>query len=504
MNINYKTAHPLIALSLCMGACTPGIQKKSNKQKPNVIYFYFDDLGYGELGCYGQTKIKTPHIDQIASEGMRFTQHYTTFPVSAPARCALLTGKHAGHSFIRSNYTFAYYNDDLESGQMPLPEGQVTIADIMKQAGYTTGAIGKWSLGMPDSPGSPELHGFDYFYGYQNQTHAHNYYPDHLWENGVRVPVNNKFIRVHSNIPVGSPDEAFEAFKGTEYSIDMMTEKALKFIRDNKGKPFFLYLPFITPHLSLQAPDEAVNEYIGQWDEQPYYGTRGNGYAPCKYPLSTYAAMITYTDKQIGRMMALLKELGLDDNTIFMISSDNGPATGGGTNRRFFNSSGGLRGGKMDIYEGGIRMPFIVRWPGKVPAGSISDFPSAQFDMFATLSELTGEKMNWKTDGVSLLPTMMGNPEKQKQREYLYFEYTDVNGQQAIIKNGRWKGVKTNVKRGNTNWEVYDLKNDLAESNDLAAEHPDMITEFERIVLKEHKRATVVEWEFVNKNWPKL
>ena len=203
-------------------------------------------------------------------------------------------------------------------------------------------------------------------------------------------------------------------------------------------------------------------------------------------------------------MMALLKELGLDDNTIFMISSDNGPATGCGTDPEFFNSSGGLRGGKMSLFEGGIRMPFIVRWPGKVPAGSISDFPSAQFDMFATLSELTGEKMNWKTDGVSLLPSFLGQPKKQQQRDYLYFEYVDEGGQQAIIKdNGRWKGVKMNVKRGNTTWKLYDLTNDRAESKDLAAEHPEMIEEFEAIVLKEHQRATITEWEFVNKNWQK-
>lgn len=466
------------------------------KQKPNIIYIYADDLGYDELGCYGQQKIKTPNLDRIAKEGMRFTQHYTGTPVCAPARCMLMTGKHGGHSYIRGNYELGGFEDSTEGGQMPLPEGTFTIAKLLKQAGYITGAIGKWGLGMANTTGDPNRQGFDYFYGYLDQKQAHNFYPTHLWENGKWDTLDNPFIYVHRPIPKNSPDTAFDYYKGKDYSLTKMAEKTLHFIRQHKNEPFFLYLPYTGPHVSLQAPDEAVKEYIGLFDEKPYYGE--HGYAPAKYPLSTYAAMITYMDAQVGKIMALLKELKLDDNTIVMFSSDNGATFNtGGVNTEFFNSVGGLRGRKQDLYEGGIREPFIARWPGKIPAGKVSDLISVQVDMMATLSDITGVKAP-ENDGISFLPTLLGKEEQQKKHTYLYFEFPEKGGQVAI-RMGRWKGVKSNMKKNkHAPWELYDLAMDEKETTDIASQHPELVQQFERILQKEHQPSHLRDWEFVD------
>ncbi len=471
---------------------------KLSATKPNIIYIYADDMGYGELGCYGQHKIKTPNLDKMAAEGMRFTQHYTGAPVCAPARCMLMTGKHSGHSYIRGNYELGGFEDSNEGGQMPLPENTFTLAQMMKNAGYVTGAIGKWGLGMGDNTGDPNKQGFDYFYGYYDQKQAHNFYPTHLWENGKWDTLRNPFFTVHRSIPVGAPDSAFNNFKGKDYSVTKMAEKTLKFIKEHKDKPFFLYLPYTGPHVSLQAPDEAVQEYIGQFDEKPYYGQ--NGYAPCKYPLSTYAAMITYMDKQIGRIMTLLKELKLDGNTIVMFSSDNGSTFNtGGVQPEFFNLTGGLRGRKQDLYEGGIRIPFIARWPEKIQSG-VTNLISTQYDLMATLSDLVKVKP-LPHDGISFLPTLLGRSEKQVLHQYLYFEFPEKGGQVAI-RIGNWKGVKSNMnKNKNAPWEIYDLKNDMAETTNLAAQHPELIKRMEEIVKKEHMRTHLRDWEFIDKRF---
>ena len=466
------------------------------QQKPNIIYIYADDLGYGELGCYGQQKINTPNLDQIAREGIKFTQHYTSAPVCAPARCMLMTGKHSGHSYIRGNYELGEFGDDQEGGQMPLPEGTFTIAKLMRQAGYTTGAIGKWGLGMNATTGDPNKQGFDYFYGYLDQKQAHNYYPTHLWENGKRDLLNNYYIQVHRPLPKDASDTAFNYFKGKDYSLTKMAEKTLAFIRQNKNKPFFLYLPYTAPHVSLQAPDEAVNEYRGKFDEKPYRGEKG--YASTLYPLSTYAAMITYMDKQVGSIMKLLKELGLDSNTLVLFSSDNGATFSvGGTDTGFFNSVAGLRGRKQDLYEGGIREPLIARWPGKIPAGKTTDHVSVQFDLMATLSELTGVKA-LPNDGISFLPTLMGKEKNQKKHDFLYFEFPEKTGQVAI-RIGNWKGVKSNMKKDrNASWEIYNLATDTNETTDVAPKHPELVNQMEVIMKREHQSAHIKEWEFVD------
>lgn len=466
------------------------------KKSPNIIYIYADDLGYGELGCYGQQKIKTPHLDKMAKEGMRFTQHYTGAPVCAPARAMLLTGKHGGHSYIRGNYELGGFEDSLEGGQMPLPEGIATLPKMLKHAGYTTALTGKWGLGMNNSSGSPLNHGFDYYYGYLDQKQAHNYYPSHLWENDHWDTLDNTYMNVHKRLDSAKATDAdFEYFKGKDYAAAKMTEKALRFIDKNKDKPFFLYMPYTIPHAALQAPDEYVQKYIGLFDEKPYYGNRG--YSSTKYPLSTYAAMITYLDDQVGIIMKKIKDLGLDENTIIMFSSDNGTTFNGGTDAVFFNSADGLRGLKMDLYEGGIRMPFIARWPGKIPANKTSGLVSVQYDLMATLAELTGQKIS-NTDGISFLQELYGNTAKQIKHEFIFFEYPEKGGQVAI-RMGDWKGVRTNVKKDrNAAWQIFNLKTDRNETTDVAAQHPELVKQFNAIQKREHQSAHIQEWEFIN------
>lgn len=474
---------------------------QTEAQMPNVIYIYADDLGYGELGSYGQEKIKTPNLDKIAREGMRFTQHYSSAPVCAPARCMLLTGKHGGRSYIRGNYELGDFADDKEGGQMPLPEGTFTLGHLFQNAGYVTAAIGKWGLGMSNTTGDPLKQGFDYFYGYLDQKQAHNYYPTHLWENGQWDTLRNPVIDVHKKVDsTHATAEDFAYYRGVDYAITEMSEKAVSFIQANQNKPFFLYLPFTIPHVSLQAPENYIQQYVGQFEESPYYGQQR--YAPTPYPLSTYAAMITYMDAQVGVIMETLKALGLDEDTIVMFSSDNGTTFNGGVRADFFNSVSGLRGLKMDIFEGGIRVPFIARWPNEIPSGTTSDLPSVQYDMMATFADLTQQTGPENTDGVSILPTLLGHAENQQGRPFLYFEYPDKGGQIAV-RMGDWKAVRLNVKRNrDAPWMLFNLKRDRNETTDLAYKHPELIKKAEEIVLKEHQPAHIKEWEFINPLYP--
>lgn len=472
-------------------------QKVSTRELPNIIYIYADDMGYGELGCYGQLKIKTPHLDRLAKNGIRFTQHYTGSPVCAPARAMLMTGKHGGHSAIRGNQELGGFKDEEERGQKPLPAQEVTVAELLKQKGYATALTGKWGLGMADTEGSPGRQGFDYYYGVLDQKQAHNFYPSHLWENDKWDTLAQPWLDVHKKLdPLTATDADFDYFKGKEYAPAKMTEKALEFIERSRNSPFFLYMPYTIPHVSLQAPDEYIQKYIGQFDEQPYYGEKG--YASTRYPLSTYAAMITYLDDQVGIILQKIEELGLEENTIIMFSSDNGATFNGGVNAAFFNSVAGLRGLKMDVYEGGIRVPFIAYWPGKIKGGQVSDHVSAQFDLMATLAELTGQKVE-KTDGISFLPTLLGKTNKQKNHPYLYFEYPEKGGQIAI-RMGDWKGVKTDLRKNPANpWQLFNLKTDRSETTDVAAEHQDILKQFDAIVKTEHVNSDVPAWQFVDK-----
>lgn len=502
--INYRR---LLLLFLLVMLLTPGMlsaqqaqsRTTGNSRCPNVIYIYADDLGYGEIGAYGQQKIKTPNLDRLASEGMRFTQHYTSTPVCAPARCMLMTGRNGGHSYIRGNYELGQFADSLEGGQMPLPEGAFTIGHLMKQAGYKTGAIGKWGLGLHSNTGDPLKQGFDYFYGFLDQKQAHNHYPSHLWNNGNWDKLSNPYIDVHKHPALEKiKPEDLEVYKGKEYAVDKMTGNAVKFIEDNKNAPFFLYLPYTLPHAALQVPEaEAdIKYYIDLFDEKP--NLKLINYLPTYYPLSTYASMITYLDKQVGIVQEQLKKSGLDQNTIIMFSSDNGPAASIVTDTDdFFNSAGPLRGMKQDLYEGGIREPFIVKWPGKVQPGKVSGLVSVQYDLMATLADIVGVKAP-QNDGISFLPTLTGNDRLQQKRPYIYFEFPEKGGQVAI-RMGNWKGVRTNVRQNlNAPWQLYNLAADIGEKKDLAAGNPDIIQKMTAIAQKEHRCSHIKEWEFVD------
>ncbi|QKZ14686.1 arylsulfatase [Spirosoma sp. KUDC1026] len=493
-------------LAIAGSFLTGSVPRQTAPARPNIIYIYADDLGYGELGCYGQQKIRTPNLDQIAREGMRFTQHYSSAPVCAPARCMLLTGKHAGHSYIRGNYELGDFPDSLEGGQMPLYPAAFTIGRMLQQSGYKTACIGKWGLGMAYNTGNPNEQGFDYFYGYLDQKQAHNHYPTHLWENGKSVPLNNPVITVHKPLnPATATPEDFAYFRGKDYALDKQSEKAQAFVRQHKNQPFFLYLAFTAPHHSLQAPESAVNEYIGKFGdngnpEKPYYGQ--NGYASALYPRATYAGMITHMDRQVGALMQLLKELKLDDNTLVMFSSDNGTTfESGNINAPYFNSVGGLRGLKQDVYEGGIREPMLARWPGRIKAGQVTDHVSVQFDLMATLAELIGYTASLATDGLSFLPTLLGQTAKQKQHSYIYWEFPEKGGQIAV-RMGNWKAVKTDLRKNKqAPWQLYDLSRDVAEKTDVARQHPELTQQFDAIITREHVPSHIRDWEIVN---PKL
>ena len=488
----------LILLGICFLGCKNPQAVKA--PAPNIIYIFADDLGYGELGAYGQEKIKTPHLDRLAAGGMRFTQHYTGAPVCAPSRYMLLTGTHAGHAYIRGNYELGQFADDKEGGQMPIPETTPTLAKMLKKAGYQTAMVGKWGLGMNGTTGSPLLQGFDYYYGYLDQKQAHNYYPTHLWENDKVAPLDNDYFLVHNQIKEGSDQAAFDQFKGNEFAPDRMIEKALHFLDTTAvEKPFFLYYPSPIPHVSLQVPDSLVLQYQGQFEEQPYYGNQG--YTAHQYPLSAYAAMITHLDSEVGKIWEAVKARGQEENTLILFSSDNGPTFAGGVDADYFNSAAGFRGLKMDVYEGGIRVPFIAYWKNKIKPGQTSDLVSGHWDMYNTFAELSGQKPT-SPDGISLLPELLGK-EGQKNHPYLYFEYPEKRGQIAV-RMGDWKGVKIDMK---TNpiaaWELYNLKNDPRETENLAARQPEVIQKIDSLQRLAHRHPHIRDWEFIDPKFKK-
>lgn len=470
--------------------------KAQNNSKPNVIYIFADDLGYGEIGCYGQKRIKTPNIDRLAAEGMKFTQHYVGTPVCAPSRCNLLTGQNSGHAYVRGNYGLPGYEENkTETGSFPIPESTPTIANVFKQAGYATAAIGKWGLGNYDNSGDPQKHGFDLFYGFYDQRHAHNHYTTHLYKNGKWDTLDNPVIDPHPDLKNKKvTPEDVKAYIGKVHASDKMTENALQFMQQNQKGPFFLYLAYTLPHAALQVPNPEMEYYKKAFNEKENLII--SGYTPVNYPLSTYAAMITYLDKQVGKVQDQLKKLGLDKNTIVMFCSDNGPAGLPGEKNNFFNSSGSLRGRKQDVYEGGIREPFIVKWPGKVAAGKVNNYISATYDMMPTFAELLNVTPP-KNDGVSILSTILGNDKQQPKREYLYWEYPERGGQVAV-RMGKWKGVRTGVtKNQQAPWQIYNLETDEKETTDMSSQHPELIERFNAIVKKEHTTPVRKEWDFL-------
>lgn len=439
-------------------------------KKPNIIFILADDLGYGDIGCYGQQKIATPNIDKLASQGLKFTDFYSGSTVCAPARSAFMTGLHTGHTAIRGNRGIP------PEGQFPLPSTAITFPMILKQNGYTTAAFGKWALGFITTTGDPQKKGFDKFYGYNCQTLAHNYYPDHLWNNHQRIelPGNLKYDSI--------------------YSADLIHQQAMEFLNQKHSKPFFLYLPYTLPHADVIAPhDEVYNFYVKKFNEEPSPAPRNNDlekhhFDP--YPHASFAAMVARLDKFVGEIMKSLKEKGMEENTWIFFTSDNGPHKENGGDPVFFNSSAGFKGIKRDLYEGGIREPFIAYKKGTTKPGLVS-MPAILYDMYPTLLELAGIRPPANIDGQSIVPALTGK--KQKPHKYLYWELHEAGGKQAI-RMGNWKGVKNNVTLNrNAPIELYDLRIDPSENNNVADKNPHIIKQLEDLL----KAAYVPD-----KNWP--
>ena len=454
-------------------------------EKPNVVFILADDLGYSDLSCYGQKKFKTPNIDKLAAEGIKFTQAYAGSPVCAPSRCSLLTGLHTGHSYIRDNDEWDERGDvwkDLikYEGQRPIPAGTFTLGHLFKNSGYKTGLIGKWGLGAPGTEGVPNKQGFDFFYGYNCQRIAHTYYPPYLWRNEEKEYLEgNKFFLTDEKLPKDKdPNDpaSYERYKGKQYSYDLMLDESLKFINENKRNPFFLYFAPTIPHVALQVPDEDIKPFEDLYDDKPYLGN--NGYLPQRKPRAAYAAMITKLDTGVGKIMSLLKKLNIDKNTLVIFTSDNGATFKiGGFDPDFFQSNGDLHGAKASMYEGGIRIPFIARWPGKIKPGRETDQVCAFWDFMPTFADVIESKKKVETDGVSILPTLLNKNGNQKQHEYLYWEYG--SSQQAVRMN-KYKGIR---KKPDGELELYDLDKDPCEKINIAKDFPNIVDKIKNIMI---------------------
>ncbi len=426
-------------------------------EKPNIIYILLDDAGYGDFSCYGQKKFTTPNIDKLAAEGMRFTQHYAGSTVCAPTRCSIMTGKHTGHCLVRGN------REVQPEGQAPLPAVTVTIPKLLKKAGYVTGGFGKWGLGAPGSSGDPVNQGLDVFYGYNCQRQAHSFYPKHLWKNKEKVQLDGK-----------------------TYSHDLIMDEALKFVRTNKDKSFFCFLPITIPHAAMHVPEEDAAPWRKKFPQFENVIGRYKG-PQVKNPVAAFAGMMTRMDRGIGQLMSLLNELGIDEKTIVLFTSDNGPHKEGGHKPDFFDSNGPLRGYKRDLYEGGIRVPLIARWPGKIKAGTTSDHISAHWDMLPTFCEIAGIEPTKDTDGISLLPELLGK--EQKKHRYLYWEFHEQGKKQAV-RMGKWKGIRLGIARNpKSPLLLFDLSVDEGETKNVADQHPDIVEKIEKALVESHEES---------------
>jgi len=475
MHFNIKPSLiTIILLAIVFFSCNSAkTEKPEIAQKPNIIYILA-----GDLSLYGQQKFKTPNIDALASKGIKFTQHYSGSTVCAPSRSTLMTGQHTGHTPIRGNKRLKG-----RDGQTPIPASYITIAEIVKQAGYTTGAFGKWGLGYIGSEGDALNQGFDTFYGYNCQSRAHRYYPDYIWNNKEKVIL-----------------EGNDWTNTITYAPDKIQEATLHFIEENKGKPFFAYVPMVLPHAELISPkDSILQKYIGKFKEVPYTKSSASDYGPDiikkKYstqatPFAAFASMVDRMDVYVGQIIAKVEALGIADNTIIMFSSDNGPHKAGGANPKYFNSAGGLKGIKRDLYEGGIRVPFIVSWPNKVKAGTVSNHISAFWDVMPTVADIVGVKKPFQTDGISFLPTLL-NQKNQKKHDYLYWEFNHKGGRKAV-RMGKWKGVLYQaIKNPNAKIELYNLEIDPSESNNIAKQYPEIVKKIDGFMSTSHVNSSL-------------
>jgi arylsulfatase A-like enzyme len=418
-------------------------------QPPNVVFIMADDLGYGDLGCYGQQAIQTPRLDRMAAEGMRFTDHYAGSTVCAPSRCSLLTGLHQGHARVRGN-----------SPDMILQPEDFTFGELFQRAGYRTGVVGKWGVGTVMPPDDPLRHGFDYHYGYISMWHAHNYWPDFLYRNGEKVPLRNVVDHPETFYKPGQEPLVGVATKRMDYSHDLCTQEALAFIERNQSRPFLLYVPYTIPHANNEAKDKGM--------EVPDYGIYKDRDWP--EPQKGHAAMISRMDRDVGAILDKLRELGLEENTLVIFTSDNGPHKEGGADPAFNDSNGPLQGMKRDLTEGGIRVPMIARWPGRVPVGT-SNLPCAFWDWLPTFADLTNSTVPVDVDGLSILPAILGEPNRQQRHDYLYWEFYERGFDQAL-RMGDWKALRKGLQGP---VQLYNLAQDIGETTDVAAQHPDIV-----------------------------
>lgn len=460
----------LVCCFLSINASNVFAQARS--KKPNIIFILADDLGYGDLGCYGQQKIATPNIDRLAKMGTRFTQFYSASTVCAPARASFMTGLHTGHSPIRGNRGMK------PEGQFPMPASIVTFPMLLQQNGYTTATFGKWGLGFITTSGDPQKKGFDKFYGYNCQTLAHNYFPDHLWHNHDRIDLPG-------NVKTDSV-----------YSADLIHEQAMKFLNAEHDKPFFLYLPYTLPHADVVVPHDAVYDlYVKKFNEQPVpipKSTDAEKHHFDPYPHAAFAAMVARLDKYVGEIMKAVTNKGIEKDTWIIFTSDNGPHKEHGGDPVFFNSNAGFKGIKRDLYEGGIRTPFIVYKKGVTKAGTVNTMPAILYDLFPTFLELGGVTSKIRSDGRSIVPSLMGK--QQSPHKYLYWEFHEGGGKQAV-RMGDWKSIKLDVNKSQPSFELYNLKNDPAEKNNIAGKHPAIVKQMEKFMKEAY---------MPDKEWPLL
>ncbi|MEX2369682.1 MAG: arylsulfatase [Bacteroidales bacterium] len=457
-------------------SCNRNADPENQPLAPNIIYILADDLGYGDLSCQGQDKFNTPHIDRMAEEGMRFTQHYAGSTVCAPSRASLFTGFYTGHAPIRGN-------KGMNEGGYPIADTIPMMSEMFKTVGYVTGGFGKWGMGFPGSEGSPEKRGFDTWYGYNSQMLAHNFYPEYLWHNDQKI-----IMEGNANGGTG------------QYSFDLIHRQAMKFLEENSDTSFFMYLPYTIPHAELIVPDDSIfRSFIGRFAETPWSGVddgpryRKGPYGSQEYPRAAFAAMVTRLDMAVGEILAKLIEYGIEENTLVIFTSDNGPHLEGGADPDFFNSNGAYRGYKRDLYEGGIRVPAIVWWPGTVRVGSESDHISAFWDMFPTFAELTGGMVPEGIDGISMVPEITGKG-IQKEHKRLYWEFHEKGGRIAL-REGDWKAVRYDLfENPNSMIELYNLADDPGETTNVAEQFPEVERRMDALLRSERTSHPV--WDF--------
>ena len=491
-----STASVLVFMMVGFVACiydnSQQMGENQVNQQPNIIFIMADDLGYGDIGPYGQEQIRTPNLDRMAEEGMRFTDFYSGSTVCAPSRSVLMTGLHTGHTPIRGN------REHKPIGQAPLTYAIPTLAEVLKEAGYATGVFGKWGLGYPGSEGSPALQGFDYFFGYNGQRRAHYFYPEFLFREEAGSQPERVYLEGNEVYETSTPDFPHPGSgppksKGV-YSQDIIIDEALSFLDEhmNSDQPFFAYLPLNIPHASLTAPDEALQEYVDEngnsiFKEEPFPGAH---YSAQANPRATYAAMITLLDRYVGQVLDRLEKYGSSENTLVIFTSDNGPHEEGGHDPQYFKSSGPFKGIKRDLYEGGIRVPFIAWWPGTVAEGSQSNHIAAFEDMMPTFGALAQEDLPPAIDGISIVPTLTGEG-TQKKHDYLYWEFPAQGGKQAV-RMGKWKAVRLGVTDNPTTpVELYNLEKDMGETNNVANQHPEVVNRMMEIIKEAHVASEV-------------